>query len=107
MFKYEIQMEVYFGHLNDQIYISYKSQYCSCIFNLGFHSGSVIKNPPASAGDVGSITGSGRSPGERNGNPLQYSGRGNSMERGAWWATVHEVVKELDPKATKQQQYLI
>ena len=67
-------MEVYFGHLNDQIYVSYKSQYCCCIFNLGFHSGSVIKNLPASVGDVGSVTGSGRFPGGGNGNPLQYYG---------------------------------
>ena len=42
-------------------------------------------------GDVGSVAGSGRSPGERNGNPLQYSCLENSMGRGAWWATVHGV----------------
>ena len=44
-------------------------------------------------GDVGLIPGSGRSPGEGNGNPLQYSCRENFMERGAWWATVHGVAK--------------
>ena len=49
----------------------------------------MVKSPPASAGDVGSIPGSGRSPGEGNGNPLQYSRLGNSMDRGTWWATVH------------------
>ena len=51
---------------------------------------------PANAGDVGdvgSIPGSGRSPGEGNGNPLQYSCLENSMDRGAWWATVHGVTK--------------
>ena len=56
----------------------------------------VVKNPPASAGytgDAGSIPGSGRSPGEGNGNPLQYSCLGNSMDRGAWWATVHGVTE--------------
>ena len=47
------------------------------------------------AGDLGSISGSGRSPGERNGNPLQYSCLENPMDRGAWWATVHGS-QELD-----------
>ena len=51
------------------------------------------KNPPANAGEVGSIPGLGRSPGEGNGNPLQYSRLGNPMDRGAWWATVHRVAK--------------
>ena len=46
-------------------------------------------------GDVGSIRGLGRSSGEGNGNPLQYSCLGNPMDRGAWWATVHRVSKEL------------
>ena len=53
-------------------------------------------NLPASAGDAGLIPGLGRSLAEGNGNPLQYSCLGNSMGRGAWWATVHEVSKELD-----------
>ena len=55
-----------------------------------------VKNPPANAGDVrdvGSIPGSGRSPGEGNGNPLQYSCLENAMDGGAWWATVHGVTK--------------
>ena len=55
----------------------------------------MVKNLPASAGDVGSIPGSRRSPGGGNGNPLQYSFLGNPMDRGAWWATVHGVA-ELD-----------
>ena len=55
--------------------------------------GSVVKTPPANAGDVGSVHGLGRSPGEGNGNPLQYSCLENLMDRGAWWATVHEVAK--------------
>ena len=63
---------------------------------LGFPGGSVVKNPPANAGDTGSIPGLGRSPGEGNGNPLQYSYLGNSMDRGAWQATVHGVTKESD-----------
>ena len=48
------------------------------------------------AGDLDSIPGSGRSPGEGNGHPLQYSGLENSVDRGAWQATVHRVAKELD-----------
>ena len=53
-------------------------------------------SPPASAGHVGSIPGSGTSPGEGNGNPLQYSRLGNPMDRGAWWATVHGVAKRVE-----------
>ena len=53
----------------------------------------VVKNLPASAGDAVSIPGSGRSPRERNGNSFQYSCLENSMDRGAWWATVHGVAK--------------
>ena len=60
---------------------------------MGFPGGSVVKNPPADTGDVDSTPGSGRSPGEGNGNPLQYSCLKNPMDRGAWWATVHEVAK--------------
>ena len=56
----------------------------------------VVKNPPANAGDAGSIPGSGSSPGEGNGNPLQYSCLENPMDRGAWRATVHGVEKESD-----------
>ena len=56
----------------------------------------MVKNPPANAGDVGSIPGSERPPGEGNGNPLQYSCLGNHMDRGAWWAVVHGVAKESD-----------
>ena len=57
--------------------------------------GSIVKNP-ANARDKGSIPGSGRSPGEINDNPLQYSCLGNPMDRGAWRATVSGVTKELD-----------
>ena len=52
-----------------------------------------VKNLPASAGDVGLIPGSGRPPGEGNGNLLQYSCLGNPVARGAWWATVHGVAQ--------------
>jgi len=61
-----------------------------------FPGGSVVKNQPANSGDLRSIPGSGRFPGEGNGNPLQYSRLGNPMEREAWQATVHGVSKESD-----------
>ena len=53
----------------------------------------MLKNLPANAGDVGSIPGLRRSPGEGNGNPLQYTRLENPMDRGAWWATVHGVAR--------------
>ena len=54
---------------------------------VDFPGGLVVENPPANAGDAGSIPGSGRSSGGGSGNPLQYSCLGNTMDRGAWWAT--------------------
>ena len=56
----------------------------------------MVKNPPATAGDVGSMPGLGRSPCGENDNPLQYSYLGFPMDRGAWQATVHGVLKESD-----------
>ena len=56
----------------------------------------LVKNPPASAGEAGSIPGSGRSPGQGNGYQFQYSHLENPMGRGAWRATVHGAVNELD-----------
>ena len=53
------------------------------------------KESAYNAGDLGSIPGSGRSPGEGNGNPIQYSQLGNPLDRGAWWSIVHRVT-ELD-----------
>ena len=61
-----------------------------------FPGGSMVKNPPKNAGDLGSVFGLGRSPGGGNGNSLQYSCLGNAMGRGAWWVTVHGVIKESD-----------
>ena len=64
-----------------------------CMYTPNSYSLALPQNPPANAGDMGSIPGSGRSPGEGNGNPLQYSCLGNSRDRGAWQATVHGVAK--------------
>ena len=55
-----------------------------------------VKNPPASAEDVGSISGLGRSPGGGNGDPLEYSCLDNSMDRGGWWAIVHGIATKSD-----------
>jgi len=63
------------------------------VLNWSFPGGSVVKNPPADARDMGSVPGVGRSPGGGNGNPLQYSFLENHMDRRAWWATVHGVTK--------------
>ena len=60
---------------------------------MGFPGGSVVKNLLANAGDRGSMPGLGRSPGEGNDNPPQYSCLGNPMDRGAWRATVHGVTE--------------
>ena len=60
---------------------------------MGFPGGSDGKESACNVGDPGSIPGLEKSPGERNGNPLQYSCLENSMDRGPWWATVHGVAK--------------
>ena len=62
------------------------------------------KESAYSAGDVGLISGSGRSPGEGNSNPLQYSCLGNPMDRGNWWVTVHKVLRVGHDLAAKQPQ---
>ena len=72
----------------------------------------VVKNPTANAGDIGDlgpIPALGRSPGEENGNPLQYSCLENPVDRGAWWATVHRVTKSrtrLKRFSTTQHIYI-
>ena len=70
----------------------------------------MVKNPPAPTGDVrgvDSIPGSERSPGEGNGNLLQYSCLENSMDRGAWWATVHGVAKSQTQPSTCTHMHII
>ena len=67
-------------------------------FTIG---GSVGQESACSAGDQGLIPGLGRSPGEGNGSPLQYSSLQNPMDRGAWWATVHGVIRVRQDLATK------
>ena len=63
------------------------------MLNSSFPGGSDGKASACNVGDLGSIPGLGRSPGERNGNPLQYCCLENPMDRGAWQATVHGVTK--------------
>ena len=74
---------------------------------MDFRGGSDGKESVYNAGDPDSIPGCGRSPGERNGNPFQYSCLGNPMDRGAWQTTVHGVAKswtQLSDKHTKQRR---
>ena len=66
----------------------------TCKGRTGLQGGSAVRNPSAKSGDVGLIPGLGRSPGEGNGNPLQYSCLGNPMVGGAWWAIIHGVTKQ-------------
>ena len=77
-------------------------------FSGGFSGGSVVKNPPVSAGDMGSIPGLRRSPGEGNGNSLQHPCLGNPMDKRTWWATYNpHGCKSVSPDlATKQQQMI-
>ena len=74
----------------------------SCWYKLVVASlvAQLVKNPPASAGDLGSVPGLRRSPGGRNGNPLQYSYLGNPRDREAWQATVHGVTKSRTELST-------
>ena len=94
--KLALSLSLSFG---SEILSSFKSQnasFASSVYFLGFPGGSLGKESTCNAGDTrdtGSIPGSGRSPGVENGNPLQYSCLGNSMDRGAWQATVHGVTK--------------
>ena len=71
------------------------------VVTCGFPGGSAIKNLPANAGDAGSIRGSGKSPGEGNGNPLQYSCLENPRDRGPWQEQVHGVTRVGHGFATK------
>ena len=80
--------------------------FISCLPPLGFPAGSDGKESTCNAGDLVSFPGWGRFPGEGNGNPLHYSCLENSMNRGAWWATVHGVTKSQD-WATKHTLLLL
>ena len=72
---------------------------------MGFPGGSEIRDPPASTGDMGSVSGLGRFPGEGNGNTLQYSCLRNPMDRGAWPATTCGVAKESSTVSQLNNNY--
>ena len=72
---------------------------------MGLPSGSEVKASASNEGDRGSIPGSGRSPGEGNGNPLWYSCLDNLMDRGSWWATVHGVARVRHDLVINNHQY--
>ena len=78
-----------------------------CNANMSFCHSSVGKESICNAGDPGLIPVSGRFPGEGNGNPLQYSCLENPMDRGAWWATIHGVVRVGHDLATKPPPSLV
>ena len=91
----------FYLHLKElSLYILYK---VNCIYSSiwGFTGGLVVKNPPANAGDMSSVPGSGRSSEEGNGIPLLYSYLENSMDRGAWRAMVHGVARVRHNLMTK------
>ena len=84
---------IFWGKIVQQYYFLRKIFHKGYKWAMGFPRSSVGKESACNVGDPGSIPGSGRSPGEGNGKPLQYSCLGNPMDRGAWQATVHEVTK--------------
>ena len=107
MIKHILQRELYKFTELKSIYCTLCSHNClyflhfQNLFTLkrvlwGFHDGSAGKESTCHVGDLGSIPGLGRSPGEMYGYPLHYSYLENPMDRGAWWATVHGVARELD-----------
>ena len=76
---------------------------------VGFPGDSVVKNPPANAGDTGDkglIPGSGKSPGEEHGNLLQYSCLDNPVVNGAWWATIHGIAKSEMQLFAKSEMHM-
>ena len=77
------------------------------VIPLDFPGGSVLKNPPANIGDMGSIPGLGKSPGGENGNPFQCSCLGNLLDRGAWWVTAHGVTKSWTRLSTHVARIVI
>ena len=76
-------------HISSQVVLTWSA----CFVYWASPGGSVSKESACSAGDLGSVPGLGKSPGEGNGNPLQYSCLEDSMDRGVWWATVHGVAR--------------
>ena len=104
MFKYLVSVNVIL--FENKIFIDAINLRCGHN-GLGFPGGSDGKESAHNAGDLGLISGSGRFPGEGNGNALQYSCLENSMDRGAWRATVHGVPSVRHDLATKQSFFHI
>ena len=93
---WSLQIVLKFGNTILKLFrFGHKVNYKILYLVLWFSGGSVVNNLPANAGDAGSIPGSGRSAGEENGSLLQYTCPGNLMDRGALWAAVHGVAKDL------------
>ena len=77
------------------VILTYVRWYLTVVL-ICFSGDSGVKNLSANAGDMGLIPGLGRSPGEGNGNQLQYSCLAQPMDRGAWWAAIHVIAEESD-----------
>ena len=93
LFFFKVSLNVFFNRKKHCILL------LTCVYQnfwCGFPGGSEVKASACNAGDMGSIHRSGRSPGEGNSNPLQYSCLENPMDGGAWWATVHGAAKSRD-----------
>ena len=96
------------GHkfLDMQFFALISSLIILCLENtMGFPGGSVGKESAYNAGEADSTPGSRRSPGKGNGNPLQYSCLENPMDRGTWWATVHEVTNSGHGWTTNSREH--
>ena len=74
---------------------------------MSFPENSVVKHLPANAEGMGLTPGSGKSPGEGNGNPLPYSCLENSIDRGVWWAIVHKVARVRDDFSAKPPPFIL
>ena len=100
--KYFYYQSVTYSHQMNVEFIYVKSILYS--ENRGFPNGSVVKNPPANIGDTDLMPGLGRSPGEGNGHPFQYSCLENPTDRGTQQATVHEIPRVGHDLGTKPPQ---
>ena len=89
----QLKPPVHYAFLNTHTRARTHTHRQTDIHTMGFPGGSDGKESACNAGDLGSVLGLGRSPGEENGNPPQYSCLDNTMDRGAWWATVRGVTK--------------
>ena len=99
--EFVLLVSMFLGSVRLQVLVTAKGGRKKITSTRGFPCSSVDKEPACNSGNLGSIHESGRSPGERNGNPLQHSCLENPMERGVWQATIHGVERVRHDLATK------